>query len=46
MFNVTVTLLVVSAVTVALRCYVRICILRTFRSEDWTAVATMVRRGH
>lgn len=33
----------VSVLTVFLRCYVRIFILRLFRPEDWLAVFTLVR---
>jgi hypothetical protein len=43
MFDVTLSLLVVSTVTVAMRCYVRIVILKSFRIEDYMALATMVR---
>lgn len=46
MFDVTLSLLVVSAVTVALRCYVRIKILKSFRVEDYMALLTMVRLFH
>ncbi|KAI1268655.1 hypothetical protein F5Y18DRAFT_238083 [Xylariaceae sp. FL1019] len=34
-------LLGVSAVTVALRCYVRICLLKIFRIEDWLALLAL-----
>lgn len=44
MFNVTLSLLVAATVTVALRCYVRIFMLKTFRIEDWLALVTLV--GH
>ncbi|KAK6208181.1 hypothetical protein LQW54_007089 [Pestalotiopsis sp. IQ-011] len=45
MFDVTLTLLVVSTITVAMRCYVRIRILKSFRIEDWMALATMLSFG-
>ncbi|KAI1844954.1 hypothetical protein JX266_008970 [Neoarthrinium moseri] len=41
MFNITVTLLAVSSVTVALRCYVRLYVIKSFRWEDWMALVTM-----
>lgn len=44
MFDVTISLLVASMVTILMRCYVRIYILKSFRIEDWMALATMVRR--
>ncbi|KAH8673681.1 hypothetical protein BX600DRAFT_212667 [Xylariales sp. PMI_506] len=40
-FGVAVALLAVSAVTVALRCYVRVRLLHVFRWEDWMALATL-----
>ena len=42
MFDVTLSLLVAATVTVAMRCYVRIFMLKTFRIEDWLALATLV----
>jgi hypothetical protein len=41
-FYVTLALLIVSTITVAMRCYVRIRILKSFRIEDWMSLATMV----
>lgn len=43
MFDLAVTLLALSTVTVVLRCYVRIFMLKTFRGEDYFALATQVR---
>jgi hypothetical protein len=42
-FDVALALLIVSTVTVGMRCYVRIRILKSFRIEDWMALVTMVR---
>lgn len=42
MFDVTLSLLVASTVTIIMRCYVRIHMLKSFRIEDWMALATMV----
>jgi hypothetical protein len=43
MLNVALALLVVSTLSVALRCYVRIFVLKTFRWEDWMSLLTLVR---
>lgn len=40
--GVTLSFLGVSAVAVALRCYVRACMLKVFKLEDWLAIATLV----
>ncbi|KAK9423059.1 putative Integral membrane protein [Seiridium unicorne] len=40
-FDVTLSLLVISTIAVALRCYVRIAILKSFRIEDYLALATL-----
>ncbi|KAF7529202.1 hypothetical protein G7054_g9906 [Neopestalotiopsis clavispora] len=44
-FYVTLALLIVSTITVAMRCYVRIRILKSFRIEDWMSLATMLSFG-
>jgi hypothetical protein len=43
MFDLAVTLFVLSTVTVALRCYVRLFMLKTFSVEDYFSIATQVR---
>ncbi|KAI1777869.1 hypothetical protein F4818DRAFT_439192 [Hypoxylon cercidicola] len=38
---VTLSFLGLAALTVALRCYVRLCLLKVFQVEDWLAIASM-----
>ncbi|KAI1085715.1 hypothetical protein F5B20DRAFT_14758 [Whalleya microplaca] len=40
--TITLLFLGLSVVTVALRCYVRICLLKSFRLEDWLALGTLM----
>ncbi|KAI0013679.1 hypothetical protein F4779DRAFT_613414 [Xylariaceae sp. FL0662B] len=39
--TITLLFLGLSVITVALRCYVRICLLKSFRVEDWLALGTL-----
>lgn len=42
----TIALLALSVISVALRSYVKIVLLKAFRTEDWLALVTLVRHDN